>query len=174
MSDNDRRSLAKEEYFYLQGAYERFDSAFFQIKGWSVTLGTAGLLAALNLKANQSLAFLVIGGMSLAFWSMDITWKTFQRAHLPRIEALEAILRSDEPITEVPEVRASWKSNFDAMRGKNPDNDFPGPAKFAPNVMIPPAIILVAAVALAYLSWAGWLSSDKPESPANVISISRD
>jgi len=175
MTDKERLGLAKEEYFYLQGAYERFDSAFFQIKSWSVTLGAAGILAALNLKSNQPIAFLMIGAMALTFWYMDITWKIFQRAHLPRIIALEAFLKGANAGLPVPDIRDSWKATFDEMTDRRRNGDRKAVvAIFAPNLSVPHVIILAASLVFAALSAGGLLQGDQPEPPKAAISIAQD
>jgi hypothetical protein len=145
-SDADARrfELAKLEYFHLNKSVESYDPGFLQIKAWSVSLGTGGILFAMGLKTNTQAAFLAVALLALCFWLIEGVWKAFQSCHYRRLRKVEDYLAGREvgPF-DVPDLHQSW---FVEFRG---DRLMPFRKMVYANVFLPHAVVLGAALALA-------------------------
>lgn len=56
-----QENLLKEEYFFLQQAYEDFDRRALLIKGWSVTLSLGGIVIGFQ---KRSIQILILSGIA--------------------------------------------------------------------------------------------------------------
>jgi hypothetical protein len=107
-------TLLKEEYFFLQKAYEDFDSRALTVKGWSATVA----LAAIGVGFYQSpYLWLFAAGASLAFWLIEAQWKTFQYCYGDRIRLLEQAFREGTIAGIAPlQVHAAWGARWRTIR----------------------------------------------------------
>lgn len=80
-----------EEYLQLQKTVEEFDGKALTIKAWSVTLSSAGLVAAYF--DNEPTVLLIAGGSALVFWLVEALWKANQNAFYSRIYEIEQAVR---------------------------------------------------------------------------------
>jgi hypothetical protein len=115
MEERDKIDLIKQEYFKLQDFYEDFDKRIHVIKGWSITVAFAGIAAGLNYKNEYLGLFAAIA--ALIFWVIETIWKIFQYHYKPRIEEIEAKMRSNDLNSLIPlQIYSSW---FDSFRKRN-------------------------------------------------------
>lgn len=99
MADTDTSNgFLRDEYDRLQQLVGDFDARSMQIKGWSVTISLAGMLAALASsdmsRLEQAITFLLAAAASLAFWIIDWRMKLWQLALFGRISDIEAVFRT--------------------------------------------------------------------------------
>ncbi len=138
-----RENLLKDEYIFLQHAYEDFDRRSLLIKGWSVTIVLGGIAVGIQ---EESIIILVLAGLaSFFFWLLESMWKIFQYCNGKRIQVIESYFRGELDDLQPLQAYATW---FEAFRSSNGwvrgilNNMFLGP------VLIPhaPAILLVVAL----------------------------
>lgn len=114
LHESDKLSLLKDEYFKLQDIVESFDARALQIKGWSVTLSLAGLVAAFANKDAEPARMLIImlAVMSaICFWLIEFLWKCHQWALLSRVEEIEAAMRGENDTLVPLQISTSFRAN---------------------------------------------------------------
>ena len=125
------------------------DQRALQIKGWSVTLSLAAIAAALVAKdigpEQRDATFLVAGLASALFWLIEYIWKTFQWSFFHRIDEIEGYFRDSSVPVDPLQIRAAWKGKYKIELAKRWRN------AFKPFIMLPHAVVVVAAVVLAIL-----------------------
>jgi hypothetical protein len=72
--------------------YESYNQQSLTIKGWSVTIGLAAIIAIYSQQIGRlGRAALWVASLStIPFWLMDAYWKSFQNAYLDALVKLEA------------------------------------------------------------------------------------
>lgn len=145
MEFNTRFQAIQAEYLKLQDIIESFDARALQIKGWSVTLSLAGLVAAFANKdaAQARMVIILLAVMSaICFWAIEFIWKCHQWALLARVEEIEAAIREEREIAPFQighTFRASWRR---VMLRRLPH-------LVAPTLCLPHLLIVVLGIALA-------------------------
>lgn len=146
MDSKDKLAALQAEYFKLQDIIELFDSRALQIKGWSVTLSLAGLVAAFANKdaAEARMVVILLAVMSaICFWVIEYIWKCHQWSMLARVDAIEAAMRdgtdSIVPFQIATTIRTGWRK---VMMQRLP-------MLAAPTICLPHLLIVVLGLALA-------------------------
>ncbi|MEM8538310.1 MAG: hypothetical protein AAGF56_10670, partial [Pseudomonadota bacterium] len=85
--------LIWNEYEFLLNTYEGFNGLSFTLKGWSITVALAAILAVYSEKlgAQGKVVLWSAALCALPFWGLDALWKLYQQAYLGRIKDLETI-----------------------------------------------------------------------------------
>lgn len=112
IDNNTLLETLKDEYFKILEITERFDEKAIVMKGWSITLSTGAVGAAL-IKNMPALLLLAATG-ALFFWVIEAFWKSFQSAHYPRINAIEAYFAGGDEEIQPLQIQSTWMS---AWRG---------------------------------------------------------
>lgn len=102
--------LLEKEYFHLQTVIEQFDSKSLTIKAWSVTI--AGAIAGSSAFAENKIILLFAAIVSLMFWLIDCSWKTFQYANYRRVAHIEEFMRGEKDNLENLQIARSWSTSF--------------------------------------------------------------
>ena len=145
MTDHQRQELLQAEYFHLHTSIANFDERALTIKGWSVTVGMAGIAAALVEKA--PVLMLLSALASLLFWLVEGLWKAFQQAHYRRIRQIERYFAGEWPAQKkfhVGHITGSWHYSWSQNKSGTLWRIMVG----RPHVYLPHAVVLVAGVAL--------------------------
>lgn len=159
--------LLLAEYMKLQDIVETFDERTLQIKGWSVTISLAAVVAAFasdKLGDNARTAILLVAAASaLAFWAIEFVWKCFQWTFFHRIDHIEQSLRDGGPLCAPLQIRSFFHANF--------KRDLKGNYRKAwkPFIALPHAGVAIAALALAAASAAGMFTAPPAAAPAKLI-----
>jgi len=111
--------LIDHEYLKLQDITEKNDDRALQIKGWSVTVSLAGVIAALAsdklTDARRAQALIAAAVAAVAFWLIEAFWRTSQRAFFARINAIEDAFRIGTETTLTPfQIGHSWMASYRA------------------------------------------------------------
>jgi len=138
-------SLLAEEYLWLQRRIEDFDTRLLTIKAWSVTFA-AGAIGLAWQQASPQLLF-VSAISAFAFWMIETVVKSHQRAHYPRLDAIEDHFAGTVS-TSPMQISKSWRLTFYA-RGKA--RRYFAHAGY-PNVYLPHALIIVTALGIFFLA----------------------
>jgi hypothetical protein len=144
--ESDKLSLLKDEYFKLQDIVEAFDARALQIKGWSVTLSLAGLVAAFANKDAEPARMMIIllAVMSaICFWLVEFLWKCHQWTLLTRVEEIEAAMRGEDDLPAPLQINASFQTNWRRVLRRR------APMFIAPAVCLPHLLIVILGIALA-------------------------
>jgi hypothetical protein len=111
-------TLLTQEYFVLQGVVESYNQQSLIIKGWSVTVGMAALIAAYALPVAEAAgrAGVVLAALAaVPFYLTDALWKSFQEAYYPRIRCIEDFLRKPENDTPAAlQISFNWNAKYEA------------------------------------------------------------
>lgn len=139
-------SYLKEEYFFLQKAYEEFDARALTVKGWSATVA----LAAIGVGFYQSVyLWLFSAGASLVFWSIEALWKTFQYSYADRIRLLEEVFRTGQLGEVRPlQIHSAWVASWRSIRIRR--------QFFNGLVMMPHGLTFVVGIVLFLTNQLGW------------------
>jgi len=142
-------NLLKEEYFFLQQAYEDFDRRALLIKGWSVTLSLGGIAIAFQEKSIQIL--LLSGLVALLFWVLEAMWKLFQYCNGTRIQEIESYFRGEIETLTPLQAYSTWFETF--RNSKSWSHEIASNMLLGP-VVIPhaPAIIVVLILVITHIS----------------------
>ncbi|WP_420388006.1 hypothetical protein [Roseivirga sp.] len=100
----------EKEYFHLQSVIESFDSKSLTIKAWSVSI--AGAIAGSSAFTDNRMIILFASLVSLMFWLIEASWKTFQYAHYKRLWEIEAFMREKGGSIDNLQIGASWSSSY--------------------------------------------------------------
>jgi hypothetical protein len=100
LTDDQRRSFLKDEYFFLQAQYEDYDRRSLQIKGWVSSGAVAALALAFNTSSMTGALILpvIAATIVVAIWYLEAYWKLFQYALADRIRIIEAHFRNESDI----------------------------------------------------------------------------
>jgi hypothetical protein len=143
-----QENLLKEEYFFLQQAYEDFDRRALLIKGWAVTLALGGIAIAFQ---EKSLQILILSGLvALLFWVLEAMWKLFQYCNSPRIQEIESYFRGEIDSLVPLQAYSTWFETFQNTESWSHEivrNMFLGP------VVIPyaPAVVVVMVLTITHI-----------------------
>lgn len=148
--------LLKEEYFFLQKAYEDFDSKAITIKTWSVSGSLVLIGAGLSGKGSKEL-FLVGACASLFFWLIEAFWKGFQLSFHDRIHDIEVYFRNpgDSSISPL-QISTAWTHSW---KTKNKRKVW-GKLLWL-TVMLPHLILVLGGILLYYLAYQNILNLPK-------------
>jgi hypothetical protein len=130
------------EYQLLFETYESFNQQTLTIKGWSVTIGLAAIIAIYSQQIGRlGKAALWIASLStIPFWLMDAYWKSFQNAYLDALKKLEAEPHCGVVNEPTLSLVGLWEQEYDSL-------DFVG-LLYLPSVALPHAIILAIGIYL--------------------------
>ena len=123
---------------------ERFDEKAIVMKGWSITLSTGAVGAAL-LENMPTLLLLAATG-ALFFWMIEAFWKSFQSAHYKRINAIEAYFAEGEAKIEPLQIQSTWMNTWHA----GVSTSWPGRMTEL-HVMLPHAVIIIMCLILFFV-----------------------
>ncbi|MEX0319567.1 MAG: hypothetical protein AB3N21_16535 [Ruegeria sp.] len=119
--------LYEKEYLLLVKTYEDYNNQSLLIKGWSVTVGMASILAAYLAKPPDRpgrLAVLIAACSVLPFLALDTLWKALQHGYLLRIGEIEEVFRqiADNPKIGLGDLAGAplqgfetWATGFDKV-----------------------------------------------------------
>ncbi|WP_107498545.1 hypothetical protein [Thalassobius sp. I31.1] len=106
--------LVWNEYQLLYAVYEDFNGHFLTLKGWSVTIALAAIIAVYTEKLGAAgKTVLWIAALSaLPFWSLDAMWKAYQFSYINRLLELEAITDCMTRTEHAYGIVSSWGEAF--------------------------------------------------------------
>ena len=104
------KTLLEKEYFHLQTVIEQFDSKSLTIKAWSVSL--AGAIAGSSAFTKNKTILLFAALVSLMFWLIDGSWKTFQYAYYKRAKQIEKYMRGESNEITNLQIATSWSASY--------------------------------------------------------------
>ena len=110
------KNLLEKEYFHLQTTIEDFDSKSLTIKAWSVTI--AGSVAGSSAFTDNKIILLLAAVISLMFWFIDGSWKTFQYANYRRIGEIEKFMRGEKKDLSNFQISTSWNLSYQKAKLK--------------------------------------------------------
>ncbi len=87
--------LLNKEMDTLQANIRNYDSILFRIKGWALTVFSGFVF--FSLREGRSTYLLLGAAAVLMFWTLDATYKGFQRTFIIRYNKIEHFLRTDFP-----------------------------------------------------------------------------
>ena len=130
------------EYQLLFETYESFNQQTLTIKGWSVTIGLAAIIAIYSQQIGRlGKAALWIASLSaIPFWWMDAYWKSFQNAYLRALKKLEVEPSCDAVNEPTLSLIGLWEQEYGSL-------DFIG-LLYLPSVALPHVIILAVGIYL--------------------------
>ncbi len=139
--------LLTQEYLAIFQVYESYNDQSLIIKGWSVTVGMAALIAAYASKPAErpGTILVVLAACSvLPFYLTDAIWKAVQEGYHLRLLDIEGAIARGTSIDAL-QMFTTWSQKFHL-----------GPAEFLaaavnPTVMLPHLPIFVAGLLLAWL-----------------------
>ena len=131
-----------EHYNVLFGIYEAFNEQSLVLKGWSVTVSLAAIVAAYSETIGTQGRIAVWGSAISAavFWLTDAYWKSYQEAYRVILKEMESTWSCTEG-SQAPTLMVDWKENYHMW-------DFLT-VLHLPSVALPHAFVLVLGVALA-------------------------
>ena len=98
------------EYIALLNIVEGFNEQSLVIKGWSITIGMAALIAMYSRASSENgsrLGVLLAAFATVPFYLTDVLWKTFQQPYAERLTAMEEFVRY-APGSAHPGPLQSW------------------------------------------------------------------
>jgi len=104
--------LLEKEYFYLQNIVKDYDDKALTIKTWSVSI--AGTIAGSSAFTVSKEVLLFASLVSFMFWLVEGSWKSFQRSHYDRIDAIESFMRGKKGANETNNFQISkfWVESY--------------------------------------------------------------
>lgn len=137
-----------QEYEFLLATYEGFNDFSFILKGWSVTIALAAILAVYSeqLGVQGKVLLWSAAFCALAFWGLDILWKLYQEGYVGRILVLEEI--PDCAAAPQPHsfgIYTGWRDHFQKEIRASPTEWF----KAAYKTAFPHLFVLLLGVILA-------------------------
>lgn len=138
-----------KEYNLVYGIYEGYGGQLIELKGWSVTVGLAALLAAYSkpVSKNGRIAVLIAALSAIPFWLTETLWRQFQNANLSRLEKIEecaaGLVKGCSPLQSI----TFWQSEYQAEK-------YVGWFKvaFDPHVLMPHAFLFALGL-LLFFKW---------------------
>jgi hypothetical protein len=147
--------LLKAEYLALFKVYESFNDQSLIIKGWSVTVGMAALIAAYAGRPTErpgAILVILAACSVLPFYLTDAVWKAIQAGYLVRLAELESAFRSESMIGAF-QMFTVWGDSFGLSLASL------WAAAINPTVFLPHLPIFLAGLLLAWF---------RPPNPAFV------
>lgn len=150
------RELLIREYFELQSILQDYTSDSLTIKGWSVTVGFAALVAVYTRPAGQigRVGVALAGCSAIPFLLLDALWRSYQLAYYSRLCALEMALSGDhekfsrhciEPPAETgPEIFRAW---VDTVHAEEMEHIWIALTSWS--VLLPHVVVIFAGIGLA-------------------------
>jgi len=114
MDENQRISLFKDEYLYIQSVIHDFDGRALTIKAWSVSFSLAAIGGAFA--ADAPAVLLVASLSSILFWIVETLWKTTQNAFYARSQELEGFFAGEQQEIMPLQVGTSWYAHYQTGR----------------------------------------------------------
>lgn len=156
MALTDAHQLLVDEYMFLQRCIEEFEGRALTVKGWSVTLGSGAIAAAIQ-QDNPSI-FLAAAASAAGFWLTEAIRKGQQRTFNQRVSTIEAYFRMAFPGTPPHsisplQISTSW---WQAHLRKRPPSGHWASNFLTPLVLpgvILPHVVLIAAALSLFWSW---------------------
>lgn len=138
-----------KEYNLIYGIYEGYGGQLIELKGWSVTVGLAALLAAYSkpVSKNGRIAVLIAALSAIPFWLTETLWKQFQNANLSRLKEIEKCAKSWDEACSILQSISAWDLAYKADK-------YVGWFKvaFDPHVLLPHAFLFVLGLVL-FFKW---------------------
>ena len=160
MESSQIAKLLAEEYFALLAIVENYNDQSLVIKGWSVTVGIAALIAAYSQPLSEGagrVGVFVAALATLPFYLTDALWKTYQDAYAVRITAIEAQYRGPFNVdfglpqswSDVGLLQSwsDWENAYDSYSLQSIMN-YLG-ALINPSVFMPHVFVLIVGIVLA-------------------------
>lgn len=101
-----------EEYKLLQGKIDKIGSAKFQIKGWTVTLITAVIVASFTWSVSNVALVVTIPIIGLAFYLLEHEQVRLGRSYGKRADQLEQLMRGQATLGIRPEEKTPRIAQF--------------------------------------------------------------
>ena len=154
MTDTEKIPLLKDEYLFLEKAYEDYDARLMTIKGWGATVA----IAAIGLGFYQnSYLWLFAAGASVVFWYLESIWKVYQNNYATRIKTLECAFRENQFSKIAPfQIYNSWWESDQKVRKETKQLTFLR-TMWNPNIFFPHVVTAFVSVGLFVLEWLGVL-----------------
>ena len=135
--------FAWNEYQLLYSTYESFNTQSLTLKGWSVTVGLAAIIAVYSDRVGRfgRVAIVAAALSAIPFWIVDAFWKSYQTAFLGRLEFLETVQNCKDE-----SYRFGIVTDWSASHGMFDWLGF----LYMPNVALPHAFVLFFGL---YLAW---------------------
>jgi len=161
MGVTDEQKLLADEYMFLQRAVEEFDAKALTIKGWSVTVGSAAIAAAIQQDVPELL--LAAASSAVGFWLTEVIRKGQQRTFYFRIFEIERYFERSFPDTRPLQISTTW---WRAHLGKDPPSGRPR-SNFLTPLILPGVLLPHIAIAGAalFLNW-NWADPKPDARPA--------
>lgn len=136
--------LVWNEYELLYSTYERFNQQSLTLKGWSVTVGLAAIIAVYSEKVGQfgRVAVVAAALSAIPFWVIDSFWKSYQTAFLSRLDYLEGIQDCSRIASHSFGIVSDWQLSHEWFSWIG--------MLYMPNVALPHAFVLLFGL---YLAW---------------------
>lgn len=134
------------EYKLIYEVYEGYNQQVLMLKGWSVSIGIAALIAAYAkpVSGYGRTAILIAAFSAIPFWLTETLWKLFQRTTLERIKEIEICFREDPDKCKPAQITTSWDESFVASKW-----EYWLEGAFDLHVLFPHLALLLIGVALA-------------------------
>jgi len=134
------------EYNLLIELYESYNDQILILKGWSVTVGVAALIAAYTQSVSSSgrIGVVIASLSALPFWAMETSWKLFQNAYLERIVQIELCFDGMGKDCRPAQVLGSWRASY----ADDKVTDWLQTA-ILPHVFLPHLVLLAGGLVLA-------------------------
>jgi hypothetical protein len=100
VNETEKEALLKEEYFFLQKAFEDFDLKSLTIKGWVTTGSAAAFILGVKWQEVATPTVVAVIAVSAVVWIIEAIWKLSQKAFSNRIRTIEAYFRSDKTVVK--------------------------------------------------------------------------
>ncbi|MBE3639746.1 hypothetical protein [Mangrovicoccus algicola] len=115
----DGCTLLWHQFDLVFRTYEGFNAQLLTLRGWSVTVGLAGMIAAYSRTGRDRSATLLLATAAvLGFWAFDTLWKSYQDAYLPWLDQVGALFPEDgrhTACTSPGDPIAGWRNAHDAL-----------------------------------------------------------
>lgn len=106
--------LLATEYELIVGIYEGFNEQFLILKGWSVSIGIAALIAAYSVPLGSvgRIGVLIATVSAVPFWLLETTWRTHQKAYLERITQIEECASGIKTDCVPLQAFSAWNTSY--------------------------------------------------------------
>lgn len=141
--------LLWNEYELVYQIYEGYNEQLLTLKGWSVSIGIAALIAAYTKPISSSgrIGVLLAALSAIPFWLTETFWKLFQRTSLDRLTEIEAC-QTGAPVRDdaciAAQISTVWQESFDTQKW-----EYWLAGAFDLHVLFPHLALLVVGLSLA-------------------------
>ncbi len=110
--------LLWDEYQLIYSVYESFDQQLLTLKGWSVSIGIAALIAAYTKPVSSygRTGILIAAFSAIPFWLTETFWKLFQRTYLDRLLQIEECFKNNIVDCEHAQIVTAWQDSFSSSK----------------------------------------------------------